>query len=791
VRAVKHGRANKPPRAHTPPHTLADEVSGESEPPYARTHIGGPAGPSEPTSPAPGKGESGPGEGEEEALPGESGETETDPIDSRYLTRVPFGASSFWLQPWRAYLDTWPASRLLEAVGINFNVVDPAYAEGTAQLLHESGFKLARVGIPWNAISYSNPTELRPSDEASISARLTALHKHGLRPLIILDSNSGDPAPSTAVTLDTTVEAPAGARSVTLTPTSAAAVVPGKTGFDKLTPFAGSPDILISAVGSDDVATLSRPLPQALSAGEHKGTTLAYAPFAAPTLADGEPNPAFEATLRGWLGYVAAVCREATSVVGAGGYDLEVWNELGFGSQFLNSENYYSTASEAGAGSETGAEAESSTEAEANTEAGASAEAEATNEEATSETPSKQEVTKAVIKALLDETVAYVRDPANGISPEVGITDGFASQTPFASGANAPLGLTALSKHPYTNAKTFPAAYDQPSIHPINALGRGDAGTKRDPVTPFVPTYQSDFPEYTLTATSTETVIRDLAPFTTDIYGLPHGREVSPTGGQPVQKWVTEYNLGVGHASVMGPDETTPASGPSAQLTPADRAHFQAKVALRSLVADVSTGITREYFYAAAPGALSLIGEGFWSAEKSDPSVYPGDQSGGETLSGLRNMLSQFQGPGPGPEGAKQLQLLSIAQDGNHAQFTGDGTAAHPDLYDRDVLAVFPFQTSPTRYVIPVYVMTRDMLTLYEPNQPNTDIHRFDLPNETFRITLGNLPTTTNPLVVSAYDPLRGEATPAQLVSREGDTATFEIAATDYPRLLTLEYPGS
>jgi hypothetical protein len=758
-------------------------VSGESESPYAPTHGGGPVAPSEPTSPAPAEGAS-PGEGEEEALPGESGETETDPIDSRYLTRVPFGTSSFWLQPWRAYLDTWPASRLLDAVGINFNVVNPADAEGTAQLLQESGFKLARVGIPWNAISYSDPTELRPSNEASIGARLTALHKHGLRPLIILDSNSGDPAPSTPVTLDTTVEAPAGARSVTLTPASAAAVVPGKTGFNKLTPFEGSPDILIASVGPGDVATLSRPLQQALAAGEHKGTTLAYAPFAAPTLADGEPNPAFEATLQGWLGYVAAVCREAASVVGAGGYDLEVWNELGFGSQFLNSENYYSTAGEGGAGSETGAEAESSTEAEANT----GAEAEPTTEEAVSETPSKQEVTKAVIKALLDETVAYVRDPANGISPEVGVTDGFASQTPFASGANAPLGLTALSKHPYANAKTFPAAYDQPSIHPINVLGQRDAGTKRDPVTPFVPTYQSDFPEYTLTATSTETVIRDLAPFTTSVYGFPHGREVGPAGGQPLQKWVTEYNLGVGHATVMGPDETTPASVPSATLTPADKAHFEAKVVLRSLVADVGTGISREYFYAAAPGALSLIGEGFWSAEKSDPSVYPGEQSGGETLSGLRNMLNQFQGPGPGPEGAKQLQLLSIAQDGNHAQFTGDGTPQHPNLYDRDVLAVFPFQTSPTRYVIPVYVMTRDMLTLYEPNQPNTDIHRFDLPNETFRITLANLPTTTNPPVVSAYDPLRGEATPAQLVSREGDTATFEIAATDYPRLLIVDY---
>jgi hypothetical protein len=35
-----------------------------------------------------------------------------DPIDRRYLTDVPFGATSFWVQPWRAYMDTWPASRL-------------------------------------------------------------------------------------------------------------------------------------------------------------------------------------------------------------------------------------------------------------------------------------------------------------------------------------------------------------------------------------------------------------------------------------------------------------------------------------------------------------------------------------------------------------------------------------------------------------------------------------------------------------------------------------------------------
>jgi hypothetical protein len=205
----------------------------------------------------------------------------------------------------------------------------------------------------------------------------------------------------------------------------------------------------------------------------------------------------------------------------------------------------------------------------------------------------------------------------------------------------------------------------------------------------------------------------------------------------------------------------------------------------------VGAGVSREYFYAAANAeALSVIGEPFMSAVASHPDVYPGDQLGGETVTGMHDLLTQFQGPGAGPAGARQLQLLSITQDGNHAQFTGDGTPQHPNLYDRDVLAVFPFQTSPTRYVIPVYVMTRDMLTLYEPNQPNTDIHRFDLPNETFRITLANLPTGNHPPTVTAYDPLLNTDTRARLVSRHGDTATFAIAATDYPRLLTLDYAG-
>ena len=322
--------------------------------------------------------------------------------------------------------------------------------------------------------------------------------------------------------------------------------------------------------------------------------------------------------------------------------------------------------------------------------------------------------TREITKALLDETVAYLRNPANGVGPGVGISDGFASQTPFPSGAQAPPGLTALSKHLYDGAKTFPAADQERSLIPLNALGERD--TLEDSFAPlFAPHYQSLFPEYYLAATQTETLVRDLAPMTTEVYGLPHGRNVGPPGGTPLQKWMTEYNLALNGATVVAPDESTPVQ---TTLTPADKAHFQAKALLRSLVAMINKGMTREYFYAAAGHALALISPNFYTALQAHPETYPGDALGGETMSGFHNMLTQFQGPGPGPN-LRQLTLLSITQNGNHAQFTGDGTTAHPNLYDREVLAVLPFQSTPTRFVIPIYVMTRDLLTLYEPQRPH------------------------------------------------------------------------
>ena len=504
-------------------------------------------------------------------LPQEEGDVLTDPIDSRFLTKDPFGASSFWIQPWRAYLDTWPSSTLLSSLGINFNV-GVAQAEAVAQLLQDSGFTLARREIPWGALSYEDPSEF--NNEPKIAKILGALHNHGLRPLILLNANSGQPAPAKPITLTTVTPAYPGAMTVRLDQASAAEVVPGKTGFDELT-WGTGPDVLVTAVDGEGLATLSRPLRVTLPAGKHRAMTLRYAPFQNPKLANGEPNPVFQETLQGWLGYVATVNREATKIFGPGGYDLEVWNELTFGSQFLNSEHYYQPADARTIETEARAEAqdealapedaetESSPEARADTQtldgleeedAPEAAEAEEGEEseegqasasasgrpfagEPSEEGPERKDLTKAIINdkvtkavthTLLKETVAFLRNPANGISANVGISDGFASQTPFPSGALAPLGMTALSKHLYNGAKQFPAAYREKRIKPLDAFGFRDTEGGRGFKPLFVPEFQSLFPEYFLTALPTETLVRDIAPITTEIYGLKHGREVGP-----------------------------------------------------------------------------------------------------------------------------------------------------------------------------------------------------------------------------------------------------------------------
>src|SRR5258708_6071114 len=47
------------------------------------------------------------------------------PYEDWIQQEIPFGRTSFYLSPWRGYMDTWPASKFLNCLGINFNLNDP------------------------------------------------------------------------------------------------------------------------------------------------------------------------------------------------------------------------------------------------------------------------------------------------------------------------------------------------------------------------------------------------------------------------------------------------------------------------------------------------------------------------------------------------------------------------------------------------------------------------------------------------------------------------------------------
>ncbi len=645
------------------------------------------------------------------------------PTDPMQQTELAFGMRSHWLQPWRAYSDTLPVSSLLDAVGINLNVT-PEQLKATARLLATDGIRRVRVEVPWGAMSFQRPDQLQ--DPQTVSREFQVLRDYHLRPLVLLNANSGAPGPLSSSSLRVVAPAPAQARTINLDPSSARQVIPGKTGLDQIG-APRSPDVLITQVASDGRATLAEPLPRPLAAGDYMSTTLRYAPFAPPLLPDGSANPQFEATLTGWLSYVKAVTRSVRSALGNDDFDVEIWNELSFGSDFLNAATYENPPPAA-----------------------------------------RGDVTAA----LLARTTAWLRDPAHGVS-HVGIGDGFSNQTPFVAGSTVPKGVTALDKHPYSGLARFPAAQSRNTQQAIDAQGQPAGG--------FVPNYVAFFPEYYLNALQTEHLVRDLSPVSSTVSGVVHGRSAHPPGGSAPTMWITEFNEDPTGADASDPTSTGHNVG---GLSQADIHHLQAKTVLRTLVSYVNKGVTAVDFYAAEGPRFGLVSDRFFAATASAKGAYPGGTLAGETMDSISRMTGALQGFGP-IDHPRSVRLDSVEDPGNRTQFAGDGTPRHPALYDRDVLGFFPFQLDDHAWVAPVYVMTRDIATLYRRDLPPADETRFDLPNEPFRITIAGVDGVH--ARVSLYDPLSGEFAPVRVAGRQASKVVVDIDATDSPRMLFID----
>jgi len=126
---------------------------------------------------------------------------------------VPFGNPSYFLNPWRSYMDTWPASKYLNSLGLGgitqlgteavATVFGNSYLPDFVSLLNlkyntlaeEAGIGYNRIEIGWGSFQYHNVTQLQPAALTLLQTILPIQQRHGIRPVFLLNANSGAPCP--------------------------------------------------------------------------------------------------------------------------------------------------------------------------------------------------------------------------------------------------------------------------------------------------------------------------------------------------------------------------------------------------------------------------------------------------------------------------------------------------------------------------------------------------------------------------------------------------------------------
>ncbi|MBV9852559.1 MAG: hypothetical protein JO250_23080 [Armatimonadetes bacterium] len=633
----------------------------------------------------------------------------TDPDQQ---TKIYFGARSHWAQPWRAYLETVPATTLLHGTGINYSLQgDP---DLRVRHLARHGISRVRLEIGWGSVNYDDETRLNSAD--GLRPVLQACKRYGVRPLILLNAHQGVPCPVKFFERTLTAAAHKGDRQVTLDSTDG--LILGRSGPSNLREGDyWAAQALVTAINGKTV-TLSKPLPQDIPAGKRVPmATLKYRPFSAPSSGD------YQATVAGWLRYVDTVggfARASLGTAGAAdaGFDLEVWNELTFGDEFLYINHYY-------------------------------------------DPPPVHYDENSIWGNLVRETAAHVEAHRDRF-PGVGIGDGFANTIPWPASSQEPAGVTAIDKHPYAGRHTFPDSQSKGDT--FNALLQRDTSG-------WQPTYTTLFPEYFAAALQTETITREMSPLTTDIYGVKHGRYARTA---PVSTWITEVNI--------GPDENIK------DVDAATARYLKGKTTARYFAFFLNKGVTLMTLYNDADGGdrgLALESDAFLSYAKRPNAAYPADDSAltSPVLRVIGNIAAKMR-PGLDPtltlQTTRRITLDRIADTHDHAQFAGDGTAAHPPLHDRDVFAFLPFQVNARTFVIPYYVMTRDVYRVYNPSA--TGGYQYDMPAEDFTLTVGGLHGRR--ASVTAYDPLNDRRVAVKKLGGDARTLAVRVPAVDYPYLL-------
>jgi len=406
--------------------------------------------------------------------------------DPDLVAKVGFGGQpSHHLQGWRGWMETYPAARFLAGVGIGLPPWDSpmigAYPQLCA-LLGRQGIRSGRIEIDWISLRYDD--ERIEDPQGRLRAALAAMRSSGIRPLILLNGHQGKPCPLRWSERRLVQPAARGARTLVLDSVDGLEV--WRSGPCDLTQYWAAECLITAIDAGTRTVTLGKALPVDLAAGPRRFATLRYLPF-------GPPGAELDRTIAGWKHYartVAAFAAEALGTTGKPdlGFDLEVWNELSFASNFLLLNRYLDQG------------------------------------EPYQEDAVWWRLPHAVGDAALETPAQFAG---------VRIVDGMANTIPWPAAQWAHPRLAALCKHPYFGPEQLPEMLIKRNQAEVLVPGFTSAR--------FTPSYRLDLPEYHLSWLQSDTLVRDLFPGVAQVRGDRHGRdERAPGRGGSYGVWITE-----------------------------------------------------------------------------------------------------------------------------------------------------------------------------------------------------------------------------------------------------------
>src|SRR6266446_3149540 len=697
---------------------------------------------------------------------------------------------SYWLNPWRCYMDTRVLDDFYNCLGVNHSV-NSAFVNSTvgwnsiAQVCATAGIKHMRIEVDWGAFTYSNVNVLsNPLTLQFYSDILNACKNNGIRPLILLNANHISPCPFFFFNPTTTAQSNIGSTTVSFSPSDVSQILPGYTGLmsSPNNPGMGFP-LFTSVDSGTGICTTSATL--TVTNGSIQLVTMKYHPFSGSLNADNSTNPFCQETINGWVLFVQNSCALVSGILGNNNFDVEIWNKLSNGSNFLDEKNYYSPAPRVTDWTHT-------------------------NWGATCHYNNN-------FYAL----AAISADTIKAGWPGTRVINGLANTLPWWSGISAWKTWDFNSRHFYSSSGvTSYANNNQGGSHgvfaPVNYNGGLDGHTSSGSPpsidisnhtivagTAWAPTFRLGCPEAPFWGVFQNGICQK-------IQAIPSGYTNARFAGQAdidnfgrdwMNMWRGSTNFWGG---LCGETETETNFSRKTFLnniqtetgcTTTDSRFItlaywiQAKALMRIFPFYSHKGVQLVSIYTLQDNndnGFSLLPLSFITALMANNGVLTSGIAAqvGLPLLSLGNLVNFLKSLQSTLTTLVPLTVTSINEFDPVLVFSGDGTAVHPDRYQGENFAILPFQASDSVYAIFCYAATNEMCYDYEVNSDPINTSNYQMPDQYYDVCITGFKNRVTSC--RQYDTLTMSYISDAPFTYINSVLTVRLTSTDYSRILVV-----